>query len=480
MSDRLLIEVLDVCGLRGPSWRPWRVVAKTLDCLPLDPEELALFRTSTGRQRPPTKPPSEIFLICGRRSGKSRFAGALAVHAAGFRSYKLAPGESAIIAVSAADREQARLVLDYSCVPFRNNAELRPLVQARSGWEALRRLVSREHRWGLELHSGTKIEVTTSGFRSIRGRSFALAVCDELAYWPVDESGANPSEEVLRAVRPGLATLKGRLVAITSPYLKAGPVWDAYSTSFGVEESPVLVWRAASRVMNPTLDQSVIDEALRRDEVAARSEWLCEFRDDVLALLTTDGLAAVIDPGRRMLDPNPDHTYGMFVDSATGSEGGDSFTAAIAHREIRHGVPIVVVDGIFEAVPPFSPRAVVEELAMLAQCYGCRTVHGDAFAQGFTGALFQPHGIRYEVCGLSKSEIYLNALSMINSQLVSFPDEPKLIAQLQALQRRPASAGRESVDHPMRAHMHDDVANAVCGAAALVHQGMVRAPMRIL
>jgi hypothetical protein len=29
--------------------------------------------------------------------------------------------------------------------------------------------------------------------------------------------------------------------------------------------------------MNPTLDQSVIDEALRRDEVAARSEWLCEF-----------------------------------------------------------------------------------------------------------------------------------------------------------------------------------------------------------
>jgi hypothetical protein len=96
--------------------------------MPLDADELALYRQCTGRQTPSSTPPREVYLICGRRSGKSRFAGALAVHASGFRAYDLAPGERAVVAVAASDREQARLVLGYSTAPFKEQDTLRPLV----------------------------------------------------------------------------------------------------------------------------------------------------------------------------------------------------------------------------------------------------------------------------------------------------------------------------------------------------------------
>ena len=39
----------------------------------------------------------------------------------------------------------------------------------------------------------------------------------------------------------------------------------------------------ASRAFNPTLPQSIVDDALKRDPAAARAEWLGEWRDDIAA-----------------------------------------------------------------------------------------------------------------------------------------------------------------------------------------------------
>src|SRR5436189_813264 len=164
-----------LCGLAGESWWPWTVVAKVLDSAPLDARELELFRACTGRERPLSAPPRELWAICGRRSGKSRFAGACAVHAASKR-YALAPGEQAGVALPAADREQARVALQYATAPFRDEPELRPLVKQRSAWQSLRALVQRETRWGIDLRTGVSVEVRTSHFGKIRGRTFAIAV----------------------------------------------------------------------------------------------------------------------------------------------------------------------------------------------------------------------------------------------------------------------------------------------------------------
>src|SRR5262245_26340702 len=103
MAAERLVETMSACGLTGPSWAAWRVVAKVLDAEPLTVAERAIFEACTHRTRPPSTAPAEAFLIVGRRGGKSRFVGACSTRAAAGR-YRLAPGESAVVALAAADR----------------------------------------------------------------------------------------------------------------------------------------------------------------------------------------------------------------------------------------------------------------------------------------------------------------------------------------------------------------------------------------
>ena len=89
------------------------------------------------------------------------------------------------------------------------------------------------------------------------------------------------------------------------------------------------------------------------------------------------------------------------------------------------------------------------------------------------GERFAAHGVRYEPCEKPKSDLYLNLLPTLNAKRVELLDIPRLVSQLCSLERRAARGGRDSIDHAPGGH--DDLANAVAGAAALAlgHQGIV-------
>lgn len=469
MTERAarLLDTLDLCGLTGETWSAWQAVAKCLDGEgeQLTPAERRVFEKCTGRTRPPTERPAECFVIAGRRSGKSRFGGACAVHAAA-RRYRLAPGEQAIVALAAADREQARGLLGYATAPFRESEALRPLVRTRSRWAALRDLVARETRWGVDLATGVSIEIRTSHFGTIRGRTFALVVADELAYWQGDD-GSNPASEVLTAVRPGLVTLGGQLIGISSPFAKSGPLWDAHSRYFAKDDDRVLVWKAPSRVMNPLIPERVVLDAMERDESAARAEWLAEFRSDLESFVSSEALRRVVVAGRGELSPTlGECDYAGFTDPAGGS-GADSFALAVAHgEESDDGRVIAVLDKVVEVRPPFSPEDTAREFAAVLREYNIAEVTGDAFAGEWPREAFRKAGIEYRVSTRTRSEIYGRFLPALNSARVELLDVPRLLAQLGALERRVGPSGRDAIDHPSRGH--DDLANVAAGALALV------------
>jgi hypothetical protein len=55
---------------------------------------------------------------------------------------------------------------------------------------------------------------------------------------------------------------------------RAGTILDAIddpARHFG-KPGPVLVWKAATRTMNPTVPQSVVDEAIEADPASAAAE----------------------------------------------------------------------------------------------------------------------------------------------------------------------------------------------------------------
>ncbi|KMO17571.1 hypothetical protein [Methylobacterium platani] len=431
------------------TWAAWRAFLGALFALPLSDTEAKAYRACTSRQEAPEAPFSEAWLICGRRAGKSFVLALIAVYLATFRDYRpyLQPGERATILIIATDRKQARAILNY----------LRALL---TEVPMLARLVERETADEFDLTNRVTIEVGTSSFRSVRGRTLVAGVLDEMAFWPTEDA-ADPDFAILDALRPAMATIpNGMLLCASSPYARRGALWDAFNRYFGKDDPNVLVWRAPTRVMNPSVPQRLIDEAYERDPAAAAAEYGAEFRTDVERFVSLDVVDACIAVDVFERPPSQGHV--AFVDPSGGS--GDSMTLAIAHPE----GDAVVLDAVRECRPPFSPDQVVEDFATLLKSYKVSEVMGDRYAGEWPRERFKVHGIQYVVSEKTKSDLYRDLLPMLNSGRASLLDHQRLRTQIVNLERRTARGGRDSIDHPRGAH--DDVANAVAGALVTLSQ----------
>jgi hypothetical protein len=429
----------------GPSWAPWRAFLGAFFGLPLDDEQRAIYRAHTGRTKPPMAPSREAWVIAGRRAGKSRVAALVATYLAGFRDYSsvLAAGERGVVMVLAADTRQARIVQDY----VRGLLERVP---------ALRRLVRRWRLEAVELANGVTVEIHAASYRGVRGYSLIGVVADEVAFWRSDEGSANYDREVIDALRPGLLTTGGPLLAITTAYARRGEAWRHFDEHFGRAGDPVLVWKAPTVDMNPTVDAALIEEARARDPVSASAEYDSEFRRDLETFVAPEVVAAAIVPGRRELPYRRGVRYVAFADPSGGA--ADSYALAIAHEEAGGAV----LDVVREIRAPFSPDAATAEYAALLRAYGLPAVTGDYYSAEWVVDRFRAHGITYERSARFKSDLYGELLGPLNSGRIRLLDVPALRAQLLSLERRTSRGGRDSIDHPPRGR--DDVANAAAGA----------------
>jgi hypothetical protein len=112
---------------------------------------------------------------------------------------------------------------------------------------------------------------------------------------------------------------------------------------------------------------------------------------------------------------------------------------------------------------------VVEDFAALCKAFYITKVTGDHYAGEFPRELFRKHGIGYELSKPTKSELFRDLLPLLNSRKVMLPRNDRLVHQIVSLERRVAAAGRETITAPDRGH--DDLANAVAGAAKLSRYG---------
>jgi hypothetical protein len=409
-------------------------------------EELAVFQTCTGRQIAPTDVARECFLVVGRRGGKSRVLALIAVYLAVFfdHSQHLAPGENGVVQVLAADRRQARVILKYVKAFLSQTA-------------ILARMIESETQEGVYLSNNIAVEVTTASFRSVRGRTVVAALLDEIAFWQSEDS-ANPDSEVLAAIRPSMLTVpNSMLLAASSPYARRGVLFDAHKRHYG-KDGPVLVWQASTTTMNPAVDQQVIDDAYAADPASASAEYGAQFRSDIEAFVSLDTINACVSVGVHERGRETGKSYFGFLDPAGGS-GKDSFTLAIGHQDKTTGLS--VVDCIRETKPPFSPEAVVEEYAKLLKSYGIKKVTGDKYAGQWVVEPFKKHGIVYDPAARAKSDLYRDALPLINSKKVDLLDHQRMVQQFVGLERRTARSGKDSIDHSPNSH--DDVCNVVAG-----------------
>jgi len=432
----------------GETWDGWRAVLRAAFAEPMTKAETAFFR-SVAQRDPPAHRAREFWCISGRRSGKDSIASAVAAHVAATFEPKgrLRPGERASVLCLAVDRAQAQIIHGYTRAYF----ERIPALAA---------LVTRATADGFELNNNTDIQIVTSDYRATRGRTVLCAILDEVSYWR-SETAASPDVEVFRAIRPGMMTLsEAMLIGITTAYRRTGLAYDKWARHFGQNSAKVLVIHAESKQLNPSLDQSEIDDALADDAVAARADYFSQWRDDLSTYVPRDLIEHAVDRGVVVRSPDARHRYTSFVDVSSGL--GDSFAAAIVHRE----GDLVVLDCLVEVPAPFDTAMATCQVAMTLRSYGLHDVMGDDYAKGWVIREFQRHGIQFKPrpTGMDRSALYLEVLPAFSAGRVHLLDSPKLVSQFCALERRVMPGGRDRVDHPNRAGHHDDLANATAGA----------------
>jgi hypothetical protein len=454
------------------SRKAWLVFLKAAFAEPLTADELVIYESCTGRTQEFTEAVREIWLICGRRAGKSEITAFLAIYLACFRSYKRDKGEKIFGMLLAADREQAGVLMSYISEMMHSHPILEAMI-------AKRGTRFRETQRSIVLTNGLVIRVATSNFRRVRGYTIAFVLCDEIAFWE-NENAANPDHEVLKALRPALGTTRGMLIALSSPYAMKGELWANYKKHFGINGDRVFVWKAPTRVMNPTFPQEDVQAAYDDDPQAAGAEYGAEFRTDVQQLFDPKAIAACASPAKeRPREPN--FQYRAFVDPSGGS-GQDSMTLGIAHTETMsiEGKDLVVevLDLVRERRPPFNPDDTAQEFCAVIKSYGLNQVTGDRFGGEWPRERFRAYQVEYKLAEKAKSEIYKDLLPLVNAQRVELLYEPRLTSQMQNLERRTGRGGRDTIDHPPG--QHDDLINAAAGAITMASTGAqyrVRCPV---
>jgi hypothetical protein len=218
----------DMCGQEflGESWAVHREVIARLwdgdtDLIP--PEYHAIACHLLGVEYLPERgEPAEMYLGFGRRSGKTRFEAAAAVHAwaQDHRGRGLSLGEWATISIHAVDKRQAGVAFGY-CEGL---IQASPVLRAWLSGPPTASAIESVHQ--------TRIEIFSSNFRSARGYSMPLAIIDEAA-WLRDEFSATPDTELRRALLPALATLRGRLLVASSLHRRAGLMYEMHRKHYG-------------------------------------------------------------------------------------------------------------------------------------------------------------------------------------------------------------------------------------------------------
>ena len=399
---------------------------KTLFGLPMTPAEVETFTRFTGRTMPPTTAAREAWLVVGRRGGKSRIAALIAVFLACFKSYRhiLAPGERGVVMVLAADREQARVVFGYIEALLEQVPMLAALIAHRTKEEITLTEPDHDPRPHGELPQRAGVHhrrraprrggvLAKRGLREPRHRDRRRAP-------PRHGHGAGAA--AARDLQP-LRAARRAVGGVQNPLRPGQP--------------PVLVWKAPTTAMNPTISEAFVAAELEKDEAAARAEYLAEFRTDIETFFSREIVEACIEPGVHARPPLDGIRYTAFVDPSGGV--GDSFALAIAHAEGDD----VVLDLVHERRAPLSPEAAVQEFVGLLRPYRVREVIGDRYARNWVRERFRTHGIDYEVSRWTKSRTSTsNCSPLLTSQRARLLDQPRLVAQLLSLERRTGASGR--------------------------------------
>jgi hypothetical protein len=434
----------------GPTFDDWLTIYEACDAAPCPSDRARAFWEKVAGCPWPTEVVYERVQIAGRRSGKGRMATAYCTFEAAMRDRtdELALGEWNDIMLLAPTTLQADKNFEYILGYF-------------TEVPALAALVTRTLSDTIELSNHNRISVRVANPRTLRGATSSAILMDEAAFMQSDITGACNDREIARAAVPCLSSLHGRLIVTTTPYGTDSYVYemhDRYAAVDGVRPNPNIVsFIAATRTLNSTFDQRIIDRALAEDAESARSEYMGCWRTPISKLFSRDLITSLVMKDVDRIQPREDVVMKAAYDASGGL--GDSAVLAIA-ASFPDGRATLLL--LHEELAPHSPMDVIRNvMAPILRNYDICNVVGDKYSGTMVADEWGNCGVSYEFSEVSKSEAYVASIPLFSGGRVALLDNKRLVDQFCSLERRTTkNTGRDQVDHPSTAGARDDCSNA--------------------
>jgi hypothetical protein len=417
-------------------------------------EEKEIYRLCTGRKNLPTKPCREASILSGARGGKTgRIACGHGAHKAAFGNHvkHLARGERAVIPLVAQDFSAGKVAKDYFQDYFTNSPLLKGMVDGD--------VLATE----IKLVNRTSIRVFSCTHAAMRAYSIPNAYLDEVSMWRM-EGSVDSDIEVLTSCRRGMIQFPdSQIIRTSTPYLKDGVMYADFQNFFGVDDSPLLVWRASTLLMNPSLRTAELETLKRIDPLRYSREFDAEWIDALDSFIPAAWVEGAVRRNRRDNPPIPGMAYVKSIDQS--QLRGDKFAIAIGHKEKDAVIIDLVRAWSGNGAEIVNLEAVVQEIVTIARRYGgTADFIGDQQAKDWVSEAFRRAGGSFRKSERDTSTCYLEAEPFFSQGRIEIPDDADLIRELKLLERRPRPGGKVLVDHPRNGH--DDLAAAVARCVA--------------
>jgi hypothetical protein len=430
------------------------------DLTPVAMTETEIYEYMTNQEYDVTqiKLKNKINFIIGRRGGKTTLAAMLAVYCAIITNWKpyLQKTPFATVLVLSHSREFSDEVLEIIRTFIETSPVLKRVINLKKKNTASTMNLSvpffDEKR--KITFSRVQIKVGAASSKTTRGIAACAVICDEIAFWNLDENMKETDEKIMKAVRPATKQFgrKAILIKISSPGIKQGVLFKEYQRwNKGDLPSTYSVFKAPSWVWNTILPKEEFIEEWELDQDGFDTEYRANFVDSLSNFILPEFVDMSVIKGAKFNPPEAKRSQVVYKAAIDAAFKKDHFTfSVVGHFENR--IKQYVLKGWKGTKKrPVSAKDVAEYARTICREYGIDEVAADQYSFEPLREIFAQYGVTLVEKPFSltfKKQIYFNLKRLIHSQQIDLLDSEELIKEIKELVIEQTGSGQIRIGHP--------------------------------
>lgn len=421
---------------------------------------------------------NKINLVCGRRSGKTLLSAIIAIYCAISNNWKpfLNKTPFATVLIMSHSREFSDEVLEVIKGLIEVSPILSKLINKRAKQTAS--AMNIKVPWivdGKIEYSKVQIKVGAASSKTTRGIAACAVLCDEIAYWNLDENMKETDVKILKAVRPALKQFGAlaMLIKLSSPGIKQGVLYNEYEMNLkGTLPKSYAVFKAPSWMMNNILPKEEFYEEEQLDQDGFDTEYRANFADSLSNFIMPQYVDLAKQHGIKFLPPkdeDKDIKYFAAIDAAFKK---DKFTFSLVSVSENRVTQHVVMGWEGSKKEPVKAHVVAQWIRNVIKTFPVDHVAADQFAFQPLKEIFDQYDVTLQEYTFSpkfKKQIYFNLKKLVHSQQLDLLDHDLQARELKELVVEQSATGTIKIGHP--AAGSDDFADALAVASFLATEG---------